>query len=337
MPQLLDVARRLREIFGEETRLLEQFGMEGMLGDAISAEELAEAAEGITNEELQEAIKGELAVYKTPAPGGGPGRGGRLLNLAPEEDFARLTDVTPLAFDPGRYAPYADRVKRPAQSLKRFLKELGLGYRKERFRLRGRMLDRTRLRSVVLHGDPRMLIAREVQTFTDLFLGVLLDCSGSMSDSGNIEKAKLFGALLAETVRGNPDIDLRIWGFTDVCIYDCGNASRPAIHDLHPDNGNNDAAALLHAAQTALNSRRKARLLVMVSDGSPTGCSVNALRALVKRLNRQWHILCAQVAVREIAEICFPDYILLEENNLEQSVSRFGVVVSRLVRKALQR
>jgi HEAT repeats len=335
MPELLDVARKLREIFGQETDLLSQFGMEGAM--ACDPTELAEASEGLTDEELQEAIQRELVIYKTPELTESTGRGGRVLNLAPEEEFALITTIRPQAFDPERYAPYADKVARPAGQLRQYLKELGLNHRVERFRLRGKSFDRTRTRAVVLRGDPRMLIAREIHLYTDLFIGVLLDCSGSMSDSDNIEKAKLFGALLAEAVRGQQGIDLRLWGFTDRDIFDCGNAARPAIHDLKPDNGNNDAAALWHAAQAALRSRRRARMLVMISDGSPTGCSVAALQGLVQRLTRQRKILCAQVAVRKLDHICFPHYVLLDEDQLADSVRRFGVIISRLVRQALRR
>src|SRR6185503_9431439 len=100
--------------------------------------------------------------------------------------------------------------------------------------------------------------------------------------------------------------------------------------------GNNDAGALWHAAQAARQSRRRAKLLVMISDGLPTECSVAALRALVQRLTSRWHLCCAQVAVQPLAEICFPNYILLDEANPETSVRRFGEVIARLVQKALR-
>jgi hypothetical protein len=219
--------------------------------------------------------------------------------------------------------------------MRRYLRQLGLGYVPERLRVRGRSFDRTRVRALVLRGDPRMLIAREMYLKTDLFLGVLIDCSGSMSSDNNIEKAKLFGTLLAEAARGNRGIDLRLWGFTDRTIYDCGNAARPAVHDLSPEDGNNDAAALWHAALAARASQRKARLLVMISDGSPTQCSVAALTALVQRLTRRMKIMCAQVAVRPLDDICFPHYVQLDEDSIDDSVKRFGTIVMKLVRQAL--
>ena len=65
-----------------------------------------------------------------------------------------------------------------------------------------------------------------------------------------------------------------------------------------PSGGNNDAAALYHAATAARQSRRKAKVLVMISDGLPTECSIDALRSLVVNLTKRRNIVCAQVAVR---------------------------------------
>jgi hypothetical protein len=333
MPELLTCTRKLREIFGDETDLLNSFNQDNAL--AVDWDELVEASEGISNEEVQAEVRRVLEGTGRPLKDS-TGKGGRGLNLDPGEEFDLLTEIVPMPFDRARHARYAQQVARHADRLRRYLIQLGLGLEPQRFRTSGKNFDRTRARALVLRGDPRMLIAREVRLHTDLFLGVLIDCSGSMSSNDNIEKAKLFGTLLAESARGNRGIDLRLWGFTDRVIYDAGTASRCAVHDLEADNGNNDAAALCHAAQVARTSQRKARLLVMISDGSPTGCSVAALRGLVTRLTRRMKILCAQVAVCPLDEVCFPHHILLEEANPEESVRRFGTIMMRLVRQALR-
>ena len=231
---------------------------------------------------------------------------------------------------------YAERVARPAQQMRRFLQYLGLGVVPQRMRTKGKSFDRSRIRALVLRGDPRVLIARETRTVTDLFLGVLLDCSGSMTADDNIEKAKLFATLLAEAARGLRGVTLRLWGFTDQTIYDCGDAARPAVHDLEPEDANNDSAAMWHASQVARASNRRAKVLVMISDGSPAGCSVASLKALVQRLTTRQKMLCAQVAVRPLDDICFPHYVLLENDNLDECVRRFGAVMMRLVRQALK-
>jgi hypothetical protein len=334
MPQLLETARELRRIFGDETDLLESFNQDDAL--ACDWDELADAAEGITNEELQAEVRRAMEGGGRRDKRDGERSRGRLLNRSEDEQFELITNFVPKIHDPTRHAAYAQQVARPAGQMRRYLHHLGLGLEPQRFRLRGKSFDRTRARAVVLRGDPRMLVAREIKPRTDLFLGVLIDCSGSMSSGDNIEKAKLFATLLAEAARGNRGVDLRLWGFTDRVIYDCGTAARPAVHDLEADDGNNDAAALWHAAEAARASGRRAKMLVMISDGSPTQCSVNALRALVQRLTRQRKLLCAQVAVRPLDEECFPHYVLLEHDNPDECVRRFGAVMMRLVRQALQ-
>ena len=99
---------------------------------------------------------------------------------------------------------------------------------------------------------------------------------------------------------------------------------------MEANGGNNDAAALFHAARVASASPRRTRVLVMISDGLPTECSVEALRALVTNLGRKG-IICAQVAVHPLEEVCFPNYVVLDETNLDMSVARFGELIMKLV------
>ena len=209
-----------------------------------------------------------------------------------EESFDKITQVKRMEYCEPARAAMARRVSRHARRLRSYLADLGLTMRAQRFRLRGHRLDRSRLASLVARRDYRLLIARQLRRTNDLFLGVLIDCSGSMQGD-KLEKAKWFGAMLAEAARGMAGVDLRLFGFTDQVIYDAGDAARPAIHGLAATGGNNDAAALWHVAQAAIVSRRTAKLLVMVSDGAPTECSVAALRSLVTRLTRRRNICCA--------------------------------------------
>jgi len=132
-----------------------------------------------------------------------------------------------------------------------------------------------------------------------------------------------------------PGVDLRVFGFTDRLIYDAGDANRCAASSLEAGGGNNDSAALDHAARAARASRRRAKLLVMISDGLPTECTAQSLKALAIKLSRREGMCVAQVAVREIEEPCFENYVLLEADNLDASVARFGATVRRLVQRAI--
>ena len=163
-----------------------------------------------------------------------------------------------------------------------------------------------------------------------------MDCSGSMAADDNIEKARLFAELLAESVRGCQGIDLLVCGFNDSTIFDAGSAARCAAHGLDEGGGNNDAAGLWHLAEAALASRRRAKLLVMISDGLPTECSVAALRKVVEVLSHRHGMCCAQVAVRPLEEECFPIHVRLDDDDLAGAVAAFGRTVMRLVERAVR-
>jgi hypothetical protein len=47
-------------------------------------------------------------------------------------------------------------------------------------------------------------------------------------------------------------------------------------------------------------------------------------------------ILCAQVAVKPLEEICFPHYVALEADNTDEAVRKFGLIINRLIRKTMK-
>lgn len=342
MPALLGITRKLREIFGQEVELLASHLVPGP-GEFLAVDGEIPGDGDLTELEAdhvrrQVDIRVHRIKGRPPGPrnrSGNPHARDFYLNVSDDAKFDRIEKIQPVTPDPAAAKAAAARVARPAHVLREYLKRLaGVRMHPERFRARGHRLDRGRLKALVLARDPRFLQARTPKPAADIFLGVLVDCSGSMSGD-RIEKARLFGSLLAEAVRGLPWVDLRIFGFTDQVIYDAGDARRSAVEGLRAGGGNNDAAALWHAAQEALASPRRTKLLIMISDGLPTECSVAALRALVTRLTTRHRVACAQVAVHPISEVCFPHYIELNHADLIASVRAFGDTVVRLVRKTL--
>lgn len=329
--QMLEITRQLLEIFREEESLLDVFEGHELLEP--KAGDVLRETEGLTPGEIDEEVERILDPRRAAGP---PGTTRRLwINVSNLEDFSKITQVVVLEPDPEQHRAVALEVARPARRLKRHLEELGFRWTPRPRRLSGRRVDTSRLEGLVTRGDPRILITRRREVRTDLFIGALIDCSGSMSMGGKLDRAKRFGVLLAEAVKDLPGVELRVFGFTDQVLYDAGSASRPAITALRTEGGNNDAAALFHVAEVALASRRRARLLVMVSDGLPTECSAAALRALVERLTRRHRICCAQVAVAKLAEICFPHHVDLEGVEEDQAVRAFGRTVGRLVRRVM--
>jgi len=335
MQALYDLTRQLADLFGGAVAVAHVFGGPEGLGFGERDDDVFGG--GVSDEALQKEVDRVLDPRSRKASGARSDKpSDRLwINVAPEAEFDRITRVERLRGDPALHAALALAVRRHASRLRAQLDDLGLRWQPQKARTQGRALDRSRLRALVTRGDPRILIAREPVRRTDLFLGVIVDCSGSMQAGQNIERAKKFAVLVAEACRLVTGVEARFFGFTDSIIYDAGDAADCAVTALRADGGNNDAAALYYAAQIAAASRRRARILVMISDGLPTECSVDALRALVTDLSRRRGILCAQVAVRALDEVCFPHYVVMDDANPDVAVARFGRMIAMLAGKAL--
>lgn len=335
MRELYDIAVKLREIFGWQVELVKTIGPHETLEESPKSEDII-WGEGITQDEVDRMVERVLDPKHKDGP---PPREGSpnkpVINIAPKNDFEKITLVERVPFDATAHRDYARKVARPSAVMRRYLEELGLRHVPQHGRLRGSRFDKSRVLPLVIRNEPRVLLQRELETRTDLFIGIVIDCSGSMASRDNMEKARQFGMLLSEACSGLAGVDLRVFGFTDKVIYDCGEAKRCAAYSLRANGGNNDAAALFHAANVARASNRRAKLLVMISDGLPTECTVAALRELVQTLGRRYHMVCAQVAVQPLAEICFPHYVVCNDPTIEQTVARFGRVIMGLVRKTL--
>lgn len=336
MGELLEIARKVRAIFGDECRLLNVVashedvghGEEGeldRLGEGISDEEIRREVDRITNPR-----KSDDDGMSTSRPGGK-----RWLNVTEGTDFDLITQVVRVKYEPSKHRALSERVRRSAGTLRSYLERLGLHLQPQRLRLRGRRVDAPRTRALVTRGDPRVLIAREIQIKTDLFIGVVIDCSGSMAGGENMPRARLFGALIAEAARAMPGVDVRIFGFTDRVIYDAGDSTHPAVHALEAGGGNNDSGALWHAANVARASNRRAKLLVMISDGLPTECSAASLKHLAVELTRRHKMCCAQIAVQPLPEVLFPNYVECDGPDTDVVVKRFGRIIEGLVKRAM--
>lgn len=332
MQGLYDLTKQVAAMFGGTVSVARVFGgAEGLeFGERDS-----DVFGGIDDEILQREVERIL----DPKRGKGPRKPGDLdrlqLNVNPDEDFDKITNVRKVKGSPEAHRKLATEVNRHSVRLRSHLDDLGLRWLPVKARTKGHALDRGRLRSLITHGDPRILQARTPSRRTDLFLGTIIDCSGSMAAGQNLERARKFAILIAEAVRPLAGVEARFFGFTDSTIYDAGDATDCNVTALQSEGGNNDAAALYHAANVALASRKRARILVMISDGLPTECSVAALRSLVTTLTKRKGMVCAQVAVRALEEECFPHYVVLDDAAIDAAVAKFGRMIGDLTRRAL--
>ncbi|MBL0217570.1 MAG: hypothetical protein IPQ07_27315 [Myxococcales bacterium] len=335
MRGLYELTKRLAAMFGGSIAVARVFGGAEGLELGQNERELDVHGAGIDDEILQREVERILDPRRSGAKGSSGPRDRLQINVSPDEEFDKIGTVTRVRGDQALHRLLATEVHRHSVRLRAHLDDLGLRWEPAKARIKGHALDRGRLRSLVTRGDPRILIARTPVRRTDLFLGTIIDCSGSMQAGQNIDRAKRFGVLIAEAVRPLPGVEARFFGFTDSVIYDAGDAKDCDVTALHADGGNNDAAALLHVANLAAASAKRARVIVMISDGLPTECSVSALRGLVTMLTKRRGIVCAQVAVRRLEEQCFPNHIVLDDAEIDVAVARFGRMIGDLARKVL--
>jgi len=346
MAGLFEVTRALARLYGTapaDARGFDEAGPAGLL-DIFGGHETIPGGEGeaeragVRDKDVQREIERifsppKQAEPKTAAPRD-PKRG--MINVSTQAEFDRIKSVVMVRRNAPKHAELAKGVRRHAQRLRKAFEQMGLDHVRVGARLRGRTFDRSRALAVVVKRDPRMLVARKLVVAGDLFLGVAIDCSGSMSGT-NMDKARRFGVLIAEAARGLRNVEARFVGFSDRDLFDAGSAQRCAVSQLQIHGGNNDAAGLSHVAGLARASKRRSKLLIMISDGLPTECSTTALRTLVDDLSKRHGMACAQVAVARIVEPCFPHYIEVLDEGMDVSVRKFTEIVVKLAHGALQR
>lgn len=318
----LATAGELHRIFRDELAVLDLLRLDELLEATLSQLRAA----GVDDETIQQLLQ-------RPSERLASGRGRP--NHGEDTQFEPITTVVRLEAQPSALAAMAHQVRGPAVELRRHLIRMGLGRVPVGRQLAGHRVDRARIGAALLTRDARILLRRRPAQVADLFLGVAVDCSGSMAGEGKIERARLAATMVAEACRHLPGVDLRIIGFTDKVIYDAGDARECATPALEAGGGNNDAAALWHLAQLALRSQRSARLLLMMSDGIPTECTVAALGTLVRRLEQRHRLACAQVAVEPLSDVCFGNYVEITDQDGLRAVARFGEVLAGLTQRVM--
>ncbi len=271
-------------------------------------------------------------VTETKPPDKRRGRGGQTLNLGDDIDFPRLKERRQPKGDAGAESHLVAGVRKHVRRLRGYMERLGRGEVEEYASRRGRRLDMAQARKVAWSGRPNLLVHNRQEIDADAYIGLLIDASGSMSGR-RLQLAQSFGALVTESARGLRGLEGRVDGFDDQFYYELGDFQRHNISALESGGGNNDSGALLVAAQHALASRKRNRLLVMISDGSPSACTVESLRRLVGRLTRQHGIICAQAAVASIDHQAFAHSIDLTDVGTDVAVARFGAMLMRLTRR----
>lgn len=251
------------------------------------------------------------------------------INTQKEAHFDPLQYDVVLEFQPDAHAQLIAPLRPYIRKVRTFLEQLGRQDVDLYASRRGRRVDIAQARRLAYMNTPNLLVHTHSELQPNMYIGLLIDRSGSMAGE-KLRLAQSFGALVAESARGLRGIEGHIHAFDDTTFYAMGGFQRSAVASLQAGGGNNDAGGLFRAAQWALRSPKRNCVLILISDGEPTECSVEALRQLVEHLEYQKGIRCVQVAVDALAEIVFPHYVDLSAYAFEEALGHFGQLLMRL-------
>ena len=246
------------------------------------------------------------------------------------QSFDRLVGRERIPFDADRHEAVATSIGAQIVQLRRYFERIGRVDVEEYASRRGRRLDVGRARQLAVRLDPAILVHSRTERRADAYVGILIDCSGSMAGE-KIENARRFGVLLAESTRGL-GIEGHVSAFDHETFYELGDLSHCAAAAIEEGGGNNDAGGLWEASRLALCSRRKRRLICVISDGAPTACTIEALEGLVRTLTEQDNIKLAQIAMDRMAQTTLPNFVDVSGLPMEEAVTEFGRLLMRLTR-----
>jgi hypothetical protein len=245
------------------------------------------------------------------------------LNLDPTTTFPVLTHDSELSYDADSHFAVVKKIQPHLQLLRGYLNDLNAQEKEIPASRQGHRIDIAQVRKLVYRPTVNLLVRSETRQHLDHYLGIVIDGSDSMAGE-RMERAIAFAVLLSESAKGIRGIEGHINAFDGETFYRLGDLQQTSVASLWARGGNNDAGALARAADLAVQSRKRHKTLIMISDGTPSQCSFASLATLVRHLTRAYHLHCIQVAVAPIERVAFPRYVDLSRSTLDQAVRHFG-------------
>src|SRR5262249_36976296 len=155
MQGLYDLTVEIAQLFGGAISVCSVFGgPEGLVFGDRDGDVFA----NIDDDILQREVRRILDPREGRAGGPGDGPPALTINVNPSEKFDRIHTVERIRGNPDAHRALATAVNRHAIRLRAMLDDLGLRWLPAKGRTQGRAIDRARLRGLVTHGDPRILI-----------------------------------------------------------------------------------------------------------------------------------------------------------------------------------
>lgn len=243
--------------------------------------------------------------------------------------FTTITHTVPVDASPEFLNGVADEVAEAAQPLRQSLSRLGIVACDRDNQATGfDLIDDIETAAL---GEVNLFVDDAERHRTRLAIDVVVDCSDSQNDSTTLlrrgekfKRARKMALAIEAAVKGRRGASARIWGYTDAAIYDCGAAGSGRASGLPCGGGNNDAAALQHAAQSVSARNGVTRVVVLISDSQPADCTWGALHTLGWELIQQG-IVVVQVTTDQCDDQPLPwNVVDLHEGNLLEATTHLG-------------
>lgn len=244
--------------------------------------------------------------------------------------FRKIKNVVKVPFNGPAHVRLRAEVKGDVRVVRRAIERLGTRIDERRATVRGGRLDAIRAPRAAFMRDPRVLIDRHEQPSADVCVGLLVDRSGSMCGE-KIELARRFGCLVTEATAGIRGVEGIIGAFDDKRYHDLGTFARPAISELEADDGNNDAAGLTIMGERVARSRRRHKVIIMVSDGSPTECTVAAFHGVAESLEQAGIRIIHMLIDHVDSSAALPNRVDLSESSEEESTKAFAEMLPQVL------
>lgn len=197
--------------------------------------------------------------------------------------------------------------------------------------LRGRDRGRLDTRAVakIAVGLPGFRKETITERDIDAHIGLAIDCSGSVAGA-KLGKLKRIATVFSEAILSNTRaLDGHVWGYNSDKIWDFGPVSRQSgFVELKGGAGNSDTHMLRIAGETLARSRRRRRLLLVLTDDGPD--SVEDAGKMARQLMSKGIIVIhCLVGVHGVPDI-YPVELIFSD--MEELLGEFGNVIVTALR-----
>lgn len=156
----------------------------------------------------------------------------------------------------------------------------------------GKSMMNSAVKNFIIYGEPqifRNFKAEDREEYSDVHISFLLDTSASMQTNERMKHAKTLVSLFAECLTECPGISTSIYAYNQN-LYLCGDHDNYSVAQLKSLGKTNEAAALHHIHKDLEAIARPIKLVIVVTDGLPTACSVESVKWQVTEMETRGQV-----------------------------------------------